>query len=166
MACHSDSLPFSFNQQRITSLRTSGIFSSPSSDPALAYLDLDALRVWRNNTIRPLNWQYGGGPVASLRQKQQRLLQPKNRFEDPYIAAVLIALAQGQRRAQQASQPEEVTTAGSSHLDTMPACPTQSPPLSVSEVTKISNEIMTYFQVCCEILFSCDPLTDINRFIF
>ena len=45
-------------------------------------------------------------PVARLQQIRTRQLQPTNEVEDPYIAAVLIALAQGRRYGQTVTTPE------------------------------------------------------------
>ncbi|KAH7303705.1 hypothetical protein B0I35DRAFT_155839 [Stachybotrys elegans] len=95
---HSDRLPFHFNQQSVASLQTLGTFSSSSynsAPPTLAYLHLETLRLWRNQSINRSASKYDGPQIASLQQKQQRHIQPENEVEDPYIVALLIALAEG-----------------------------------------------------------------------
>lgn len=67
--------------------------------PALAYLNLKTVTSRRENSIEmPVSNRFNP-PVARLRQKKLRRLQPVREVEDPYIVAVLIALAQEQRTA-------------------------------------------------------------------
>ncbi|KAI0399640.1 hypothetical protein F4802DRAFT_610746 [Xylaria palmicola] len=88
-------LPFDFKQQTIATVPTSGIFLHRSTVPSLAYLDLECVGSERDKSIGLSMSKKLNGPVWRIRQKQQRQLQPSNEAEDPYIAAVLITLAQG-----------------------------------------------------------------------
>ncbi|KAK3372066.1 hypothetical protein B0H63DRAFT_526930 [Podospora didyma] len=78
----------------------------PSRQPPplaqLAYLDLSEIAHHRQTKLAgpapPLGAHYRRNMPGSRRvQKQLRLLTPRDRYEDPYIAALLIALAQEQR---------------------------------------------------------------------
>ncbi|KAI0435843.1 hypothetical protein F4803DRAFT_544278 [Xylaria telfairii] len=90
--CH---LPFNFGRETITTVPTSGVFSYRSNTASFAYLDLECVGSERNTSIGLSMSKKLDGPVWRIRRKQQRQLQPDNEAEDPYIAAVLIALAQG-----------------------------------------------------------------------
>ncbi|KAK1749576.1 hypothetical protein QBC47DRAFT_395580 [Echria macrotheca] len=95
---HSSScdLSFRFGQRVVDTLPTDGLFScSPSSSdpPTLAYLDLGTTAQRRNRRIVPRTKP--NPPMARLQQIHTRRLRPKKETEDPYIAAVLIAMAQG-----------------------------------------------------------------------
>ncbi|KAI1302253.1 hypothetical protein F5Y03DRAFT_407931 [Xylaria venustula] len=97
---HDFDLPFRFNRKTVAILQTDGTFSSSSSGsatPTLAYLDLKTLESRRNMSIKLSACNRVNPPITRLRQKQQRRLRPANEVEDPYIAAVLIALAQGSK---------------------------------------------------------------------
>ncbi|KAK0655492.1 hypothetical protein B0T16DRAFT_397113 [Cercophora newfieldiana] len=95
-------LPFWFHQQPVTTLETDGVFSSPdSTSPALAYLDLRSLESRRHKSIRlSTSTNRYNAPVSRLVQRERYRLRPETEVEDPYIVAVLIALAQSRRRLQ------------------------------------------------------------------
>ncbi|KAH7303002.1 hypothetical protein B0I35DRAFT_485415 [Stachybotrys elegans] len=147
----SNTLPFRFNQQKVATLQTLGTFSSSSSDsgpPILAYLDPETLRFWRNESIKLSASDYAGPQVASLQQKKQRRIQPRNKVEDPYIVAILVALAQEQKRRQgtEARPSENVTMAGTSDLDPVTQRFRSLLPRSISGVTEMPKETMAYFK--------------------
>ncbi|KAK0655301.1 hypothetical protein B0T16DRAFT_396682 [Cercophora newfieldiana] len=104
---HSNSdLSFRFAQCVVATLQTDGVFSF-SDAQTLAYLDLGAIASRRSMTIRmPRSQAVLNPPVARLQQIRTRQLQPTNEVEDPYIAAVLIALAQERRYGQTVTTPE------------------------------------------------------------
>ncbi|KAK3293973.1 uncharacterized protein B0H64DRAFT_462295 [Chaetomium fimeti] len=90
-------LYFYFHQRIVTTLRIDGLFSFPSSRsdiPPLAYLDLKKLRSRGEMLVVPSASRRPNPPVARLRLKHQRRFRPANEIEDPYIVAVLVALAQ------------------------------------------------------------------------
>ncbi|KAK0701115.1 hypothetical protein B0T21DRAFT_134619 [Apiosordaria backusii] len=108
-------LLFSFGSRPVVNLTTDGVFSLSRTDsaaPVMAYLDIEAVRSRRNTSIKVSGGNRPNPPIARLRQKIQRRLNPIKEAEDPYIAAVLIALAQAVTRdspVPAASQDEEVT---------------------------------------------------------
>ncbi|KAK3363711.1 hypothetical protein B0T25DRAFT_470005 [Lasiosphaeria hispida] len=109
-------LPFRFGSCPVVRLYTDGVFSLSATDsaiPVMAYLDLEAVRLRRNASVKVSHGNRPNPPVARLRQKIQRLLNPSKEAEDPYIAAVLIALAQCRRHngheAAATSQDEEAS---------------------------------------------------------
>ncbi|KAK0753878.1 hypothetical protein B0T18DRAFT_385850 [Schizothecium vesticola] len=88
-------LIFRFDRRMAIRLGADAVFSrSPSTTiPTVAYLDL-----------RTLN---------RLRMKRRCRFRPTNKAEDPYIAAMLIALAQGQRHTQGNTAADTVSPSGS-----------------------------------------------------
>ncbi|KAI0096930.1 hypothetical protein GGR51DRAFT_542346 [Nemania sp. FL0031] len=94
-------LPFDFKRQTITKLRTNGTYSPGSKTASLAYFDLERIKLWRNESIRFTWSKKVEGPVLAIKRKKQHRIQPPNEAEDPYIVAVLIALAQGLQRQHQ-----------------------------------------------------------------
>lgn len=98
----SDRLPFRFNGHTASVLRTDGVWSIGSAAPSLAYVDLCNLATQREERIyctpRLKRWNR---PVSILRSKKLDQHTPSNDAEDPYIMAILIALAREQRRKQQ-----------------------------------------------------------------
>ncbi|KFZ23199.1 hypothetical protein V502_02329 [Pseudogymnoascus sp. VKM F-4520 (FW-2644)] len=101
-------LSFQFGHH-VIDLRTDGLFASTCTTPSLAYINLDAFHSFRNECIRrkflgrSAHRRKGtqNSPVARLIDKTRRCLQPEKEAEEPYIVAVLIALAQQQRRQHQ-----------------------------------------------------------------
>lgn len=61
----------------------------------------DSIKIPRCNKVNP--------PIARLRQKRLRRLKPPTEVEDPYIVAILIALAQEQRQVNRRQGTEVVT---------------------------------------------------------
>lgn len=97
-------LPFRFGGRTVTYIRTDGIFSASLAAPFLAYIHLNTINALREKhvstrLVRRPNW-----PVQAVQAKKLDSLRPLNKAEDPYIAAILIALAQEQR-----SQSRKVT---------------------------------------------------------
>lgn len=100
-------IPFRFGGRVVASLETDGVFSpvSPNTGPPrLAYLDLEATQLRRDNSIAIPRGRRHNGPVIRMQRKRRRLLQPSNKVEDPYIAAILIALGQAQCHQNQTPQ--------------------------------------------------------------
>ncbi|KAK3358785.1 hypothetical protein B0T25DRAFT_531157 [Lasiosphaeria hispida] len=94
-------LLFNFGSRPVIKLPTNGVFSLSGTDsaaPVMAYLDLEAVRSRRNASIKVSGDNRPNPPIAGLRQKIQRRLNPIKEAEDPYIAAVLVALAQAAAR--------------------------------------------------------------------
>ena len=52
-------------------------------------------------------------PVVEIQRKKQARLRPINKLHDPYIAAVMIGLAQAQRRAGTPSDERQTPPTGS-----------------------------------------------------
>lgn len=109
-------VPLHFDGRRFATLSTDGLYSRPSSGsaaPVLAYLDLEAVGLRRDVSVQP-HRRRNNRPVNRLHGKQARRLRPANELEDAYMAAVLIALAQGRRqywREAGAQRVEEATAA-------------------------------------------------------
>jgi hypothetical protein len=99
-------LSFFLDSRIVYDLPTDGIFSSDAATPALAFVNLDTVRSLRDMSVNGSYSKRPNGPVASLGQKKLDLLKPPNEPEDPYLAAVLISLAQEQRWRQQQQQRE------------------------------------------------------------
>ncbi|KAK7398547.1 hypothetical protein QQX98_012069 [Neonectria punicea] len=156
--CRFNLLYFFFNGRAVANIDTHGIFScSTSADsvavaPTVAYLDLGLIATNREESVKMARRNQLNLPVGRLRQKRQRLIRPPNDLEDPYITAVLIALAQRQRlRTQDASlaSSNSQTTKGISNVAPTPP---QSQPLaeilqSSSETDIMSEDTATSFQV-------------------
>ncbi|KAH8812751.1 hypothetical protein F5884DRAFT_856046 [Xylogone sp. PMI_703] len=82
-------------------------FLSESVTPSLAYISLYTIRSLREKYIRTARCNRMNPPVAMIWKKKLQNLQPPNEAEDPYIVAILIALAQEQRRQQSHSTEDE-----------------------------------------------------------
>ncbi|KAK4676067.1 hypothetical protein QC764_0084640 [Podospora pseudoanserina] len=89
-------LNFQFSRRVVASLATDALFSPVPTPPRLAYLDLEAAQRRRDKSISLFRSRRLNSPVARAQHKRQRRLRPAKDIEDPYIAAVLIALAQEQ----------------------------------------------------------------------
>lgn len=72
----------------------------------------------RNESIKPTYFKRVNNPGYAIRQKRLRNIQPTKEAEDPYIAAVLIALAQEQQRqrAEAAAKNEGASIKSPKHL--------------------------------------------------
>jgi hypothetical protein len=80
-------------------VHTDGIFAAArSTAPAAAYINLAAMDDLRARLAGVHHGKRQSIPNENLRQIKLRLLQPANRAEDPYIVAMLIALAQAQQK--------------------------------------------------------------------
>ncbi|PTB50917.1 hypothetical protein M431DRAFT_499039 [Trichoderma harzianum CBS 226.95] len=101
----SSDLNFYFNGRHVTNLYTYGIFSRTSYEadgPSLAFLSLRDVSQQRDMSIR-FPWHVErSSPEYRIAEKKRKNVRPVNEVEDPYIAAVLIALAQKQQRRQHA----------------------------------------------------------------
>ncbi|KAI0414057.1 hypothetical protein F5X98DRAFT_350348 [Xylaria grammica] len=129
-------LPFDFKRQTIATVPTSGIFSHCSHTASFAYLDLECVGSERDKSIGLSTSKKLDGPVWRIRRKQQRQLQPSNEAEDPYVTAVLIALAQGlqhqhQKRKQGVNGPNKC-------LESVPTKP---------DPTILPRQAATHFEV-------------------
>ncbi|PKY05576.1 hypothetical protein P168DRAFT_317098 [Aspergillus campestris IBT 28561] len=94
-----DFLSFDFNRRHAAHLATDGIFSSSAAPSSVAFITFDTIQSLRTNHVQPHKSK--SVPVLRQRRKRLQLLGPPNPTEDPYVIAVLIALAQNQRREQQ-----------------------------------------------------------------
>ncbi|KAI1272307.1 hypothetical protein F5Y07DRAFT_392150 [Xylaria sp. FL0933] len=113
-------LPFDFKQQTIATVPISGIFSHRSNTVNFAFLDLECVASERDKSIGLSMSKKLDGPVWRIRRKQQRQLRPSNEAEDPYVAAVLIALAQGlqhQHQKRSVNDLDECLGSGPTKLD-------------------------------------------------
>ncbi|KAF3069990.1 hypothetical protein CFAM422_006744 [Trichoderma lentiforme] len=93
-----------FNGRHVNSLDTYGTFlrtSYESDGPSLAFLSLRDVSRQRDMSIRPWHVRRSS-PEYRILEKKRNSVGPANKVEDPYIAAVLIALAQKQQRRQHA----------------------------------------------------------------
>ncbi|KAK3291878.1 uncharacterized protein B0H64DRAFT_408319 [Chaetomium fimeti] len=90
-------LPFRYGGHVVAKVKTEGIFSAGSTAPFLAYLNLETIDALREKHVCCRVGRRHSVPVATLRQKKLRSLQPRPKAADPYIVAALIALAQEQQ---------------------------------------------------------------------
>ena len=133
----------------VATLETDGTFSSSSSSstgPSLAFLDLEAVGSRRDRSIRFSRCDRVNSPVVNLERKQQRRLRPTNELEDPYIVAVLIALAQ-QRQHHQCQCAGAKEKATDTSLEDIIPPRTGPTPLPFSEATRTSRETAGHFKV-------------------
>jgi hypothetical protein len=78
-------------------IKTDGIFSGDSTAPFLVYINLETIDALREKHVYSRLGPGHSVPIATLKQKKLRSLQPRQKAEDPYILAALIALAQEQQ---------------------------------------------------------------------
>lgn len=92
-------LPFRLGGRVVAKIKTDGIFSAGSTAPFLVYINLETIDALREKHVhsRSRLGRRHSFPVATLKQKKLRSLQPQHKTEDPYILAALIALAQEQQ---------------------------------------------------------------------
>lgn len=89
------SLPFYFEGKEVCHAPTEALFAIPTLDaPGMAYIDL-ALVDKHRDSLCNLSANTSNSPNARIRARRRAEMTPRNRFEDPYIVAVLISLAQG-----------------------------------------------------------------------
>lgn len=71
---------------------------SASSQPTLAFVNRDSLRSMRRTLYRvmpgPVNGDHRNTPVANLQRLRSKRLIPQNVDHDPYLVAIMIAVAQ------------------------------------------------------------------------
>lgn len=97
-----DLLPLGYGTRAVASLKVDRVFSHSSA--SAAYLDLDHLESLRTDTVytswhRKLFMKWPNNkPVEMILQTKLRRIQPSTPQYDPFILAVLVALAQGRRR--------------------------------------------------------------------
>ncbi|PYH90342.1 hypothetical protein BO71DRAFT_487183 [Aspergillus ellipticus CBS 707.79] len=94
-------LPFYFNRKAVAHIPTNGIFSSGPVTPSLALITFDTIQLLRREYICRPSYTRFNAPVHRIQQKKLASIKPPNRAEDPYIVAILVALAQKQRRRRQ-----------------------------------------------------------------
>ncbi|KAI1194969.1 hypothetical protein F5X97DRAFT_309521 [Nemania serpens] len=114
-------LPFDFKRQTIATVPTSGIFAPCSNTATFAFLNLACVQSERDRSIGLSMSRKLVGPVRRIRRKRQQRLQPSNEAEDPYIAAVLIALAQGLQHQHQHQQQKQTANGPNDCLESVPA---------------------------------------------
>ena len=112
-------MPFRFNRSIVNTLQTDGVFTSPSANPLLAYINLDSIVSLRRKYVHRPPCDRINPPVAALRQKRLRFLTPQVEAEDPCLVALAIALAQEQRQWQE--EQKQVTTAEQTPRAQVPA---------------------------------------------
>ncbi|KAF6827077.1 hypothetical protein CMUS01_09166 [Colletotrichum musicola] len=66
--------------------------------PSIAHIYYADIEAARKSRLRPSTRSRPSGPIQSLRKIRLRRLTPVSLTRDPYIVAVLIAMAQGQAR--------------------------------------------------------------------
>jgi hypothetical protein len=99
-SCTGSTSELLFNQRPVAKLETDGLFApSPKAPATLAFLNLDTVAQWRSKSVPMPKSNRMNPPVARIRKRRQAQIQPSKKFHDPYIVAVLIALAQAQRHA-------------------------------------------------------------------
>ncbi|KAK2592823.1 hypothetical protein QQS21_009491 [Conoideocrella luteorostrata] len=99
-----DHVTMYYDGRAVDVLRTGGTFKTQSgNNRRVAYINMQTVRSLRNEHVWSRNplWGKPNGPVERLRKKKLRRLQPAREAEDPYIAGVLVALAQEQQRERQ-----------------------------------------------------------------
>ncbi|KAK4233944.1 hypothetical protein C8A03DRAFT_38310 [Achaetomium macrosporum] len=88
---------FRFGQHTLVPVPTNGLFWAPSIYPFLAYVNYEAVEVLRSKRFAPWPGSRDSAAAAKVRDIMLRAVQPPNKAEDPYIAAILIAMAQEQQ---------------------------------------------------------------------
>jgi hypothetical protein len=91
------SVPFSFGERVVAHVQLDGVYSVNPDEAIFAFFHLESLNVGREASLSKKPHKRENEPVARLRDKKLRARQPENAFEDPFIVAALIALAQAQR---------------------------------------------------------------------
>jgi hypothetical protein len=104
----------------------------------------DSIKIRTCNRLNP--------PVVRLRRKRLRLLQPPVEAEDPYIVAILIALAQEQRQVNRRQgtgvvTAEKATVAGKFSVNPAPSQSLTSPPSPPEATDRRSQETASSFKV-------------------
>ncbi|OJJ68672.1 hypothetical protein ASPBRDRAFT_68198 [Aspergillus brasiliensis CBS 101740] len=107
-----EDLSFQFNRHNVARLPTDGIFtlSADISSSLIAFVTFDTIESLRESYIRPKR-KLRNRPILNKTQNKLQLIQPPDQAEDPYLVALLIALAQTQRRQQYQSSIQLTSTA-------------------------------------------------------
>jgi hypothetical protein len=117
------SVPFSFGKRVVAHVQLDGVYSVDPKKAMFAFFHLESLNMGREGSLSKKPHKRESEPVARLRDKKLRARQPEITFEDPYIVAALIALAQAQRwfqtEADKAAQPEAQPSSNTSALFTV-----------------------------------------------
>lgn len=133
-----------FNKKIVSLVRSNAVFTwAPtaqrphlcSTDPSLVYLEIDVIRKRRHAYVqRQIRTGSSNSDPVCIRQKKRLCaLQPVRDYEDPYVVAVLIALAQEQR-----------TLARERHNRVPCAVPDQQGQAAVSSQTQITPNISKF----------------------
>ncbi|KUI58892.1 hypothetical protein VP1G_06217 [Cytospora mali] len=73
-------------------------FQSTPTQPTLAFVNRNSLRMMRRTLYRvlpgPINGDHRNTPVANLQRLRSKRLIPQNADHDPYLVAIMIAIAQ------------------------------------------------------------------------
>jgi hypothetical protein len=106
----------------------------------------------RDDSIKIPGGNRSNLPIARLRQKQLRRLQPPAKVEDPYIVAILIALAQEQRQVNRRQgtgvvTAEKATVAGKFSVNPAPSQSLTSLPSPPEATDRRSQETASSFKV-------------------
>lgn len=78
--------------------------------PIGAYIDRGHIEELRKESLKLHTCDPRNAPVYSISSRKLEQLRPRNPFKDPYIAAVLIAVAQQRRVILDIEKPEELST--------------------------------------------------------
>jgi hypothetical protein len=101
----------------VATLKTDGLFTNYGAiSPTLAYIDMKMLALRRKSLFELSRNRRTSTPVLSILQKKLRTIQPQVEANDPFLGAVLIALAQERRRCKELSSAVEKVGSAS------PAC--------------------------------------------
>ena len=96
VANQSSPLYLSFGGRKVKELEPGAIFIAPGcTNPSVAFVKLGTIGNLRFDCIAKPGSH--AKPIDKHRYKDWHQLKPQNPIEDPYIVAILVALAQGQR---------------------------------------------------------------------
>lgn len=92
-------MPLAFARHRACDLDTDGVFAqTPTSSAMLAFLHYRTIRSLRDRLVSSTGRQ-PSPPMRRVHNKRLAGLEPRLPVQDPYVAGVLIALAQAQANA-------------------------------------------------------------------
>lgn len=77
--------------------------------PICAYIDSGRIEEWRKNSLHIRWYSPQNPPVYAMLCQKLKSLRPINPLKEPYIAALLVALAHNRRRMLEAYEPEELS---------------------------------------------------------
>lgn len=96
-------LTFQFNRHAVCRVQTHGLFRIRDGPMCMAYLDITAYAELRD-TARFRTIRQAHCPSVRRSMKCIKARKPKDAIKDPYVAAVLIALAQERRLYEKPSE--------------------------------------------------------------